>query len=75
LQAWPGAQTIRAVGEGLVPDSARLRQAIEWLAAQPVRNRELLELASQRFALSPLDAAVLFRYFSAETIDLYDKDQ
>jgi hypothetical protein len=63
------------VGNGLIPESEPLRLAIAWLAGQPTRSREQIEQASQRFGLSPLDAAVLFRFFSTETTELYNKDQ
>jgi hypothetical protein len=60
---------------GLVPEGEGLRLAIAWLAARPERSLELIEEASQRFALSPLEAAVLFRYFSLAADSLYQPDQ
>lgn len=60
---------------GFVPEGEALRRAVAWLAEQPQRTLPLIEEASQRFDLSPLDAAVLFRYFSPSAPIQVDKDQ
>jgi hypothetical protein len=66
---------LRVDSEGLVPEGEGLRRAIAWLAGQPERSFELIEEAGQRFSLSPLESAVLFRYFSPSTEFLYKSDQ
>jgi hypothetical protein len=56
-----------AVGEGgFLPEGEALRRAIAWLASREDRSLPALEEASQRFGLSPLDSAVLYRYFSPD---------
>lgn len=49
---------------GFRPEGEALRDAMAWLAEQPGATHARIEEASQRFGLSPLDAAVLFRFFS-----------
>lgn len=63
------------MGVGFSPDGAALQGAIAWLAAQPARDHARIEEASQRFGLSPLESAVLFRYFSPVTPPFEDRDQ
>ena len=63
------------VAGGLVPEGEALRRAVAWLAAHPDRSLALIEEASWRFDLSPLDAAVLFRYFSPGASELSSEDQ
>jgi hypothetical protein len=60
---------------GLLPEGEALRRAVAWLAEQPERSLPLIEEASQRFDLSPLDAAVLFRYFGPSVGDKSEFDQ
>jgi hypothetical protein len=48
---------------GLLPRDEALRGAIAWLAAHPEPSLALLEEASWRFDLTPLEAAILYRYF------------
>ena len=52
-----------------------LPRAIEWLIRQPRCSWETIEAASEKFALTPLEAAVLFRYFSPNTETYILKDQ
>jgi len=52
-----------------------LPRAIEWLLRQPRRSWETIEMASQKFGLTPLEAAVLFRYFSPNTETYTLEDQ
>lgn len=70
-----GAADNSAVGDGYLPEDEALRRAIDWLAAQPERSHARIEEASQRFGLSPLAAAVLFRYFNGVTPTFGDTDQ
>lgn len=60
---------------GLLPEGEALRRAVAWLAEQPERSLALIEEASQRFDLSPLEAAVLFRYFSPSASGKSHSDQ
>jgi hypothetical protein len=60
---------------GYLPEGEALRRAVDWLAAQPEPSHARIEEASQRFGLSPLEAAVLFRYFSLVTPSFNDEDQ
>jgi hypothetical protein len=54
-----------AVGAGtVVPEGDSFRRAVAWLLEQPDRTLATIEAASQRFDLTPLESAVLFRYFS-----------
>ncbi len=59
----------------VIPEGEALRRAVAWLLEQPERSLDSIEAASQRFDLSPLDAAVLFRYFSPEVHIKKDIDQ
>jgi hypothetical protein len=59
----------------VTPEGEALRRAVAWLLEQPERSWSSIEAAAQRFDLSPLESAVLFRYFSP-TSSLEDlKDQ
>jgi len=49
---------------GVIPEGEGFRQAVAWLLEQPDRGLTDIERASQRFDLSPLEAAILFRYFA-----------
>lgn len=50
---------------GLIPEGEALRRAFAWLAAQGAVSAPLIEQACWRFDLTPLDAAVLWRYAGA----------
>jgi hypothetical protein len=50
--------------QGVIPDGEGFRRAVAWLLERPDRGLSDIELASQRFDLSPLEAAILFRYFA-----------
>lgn len=63
-----------AVGAGtVVPEGESFRRAVVWLLEQPERTLETIEAASQRFDLSPLESAVLFRYFSPSPVSHQDQ--
>lgn len=51
-------------GGGFLPEGERLRRAVAWLGKQPRRSPDLIEQACQRFDLSPLESATLYRWFS-----------
>jgi len=51
---------------GLLPESEALRRAMFWLAEQPQRTAGSIEAASHRFDLSPLESAVLYRWFGLQ---------
>lgn len=59
----------------VIPEGEAVRRAVAWLLEQPDRSWATLELASQRFDLSPLEAAILFRYLGPETPVHIQKDQ
>ena len=61
--------------DGFRAEGAPLRAAVAWLASHPERSRALIEEAASRFGLSPLDAAVLFRWFGLDCPELYDNKQ
>jgi hypothetical protein len=46
---------------------------VAWLAGQPRFTPALIEEAAQRFDLSPLDAAILYRWFSPAVKDNSDQ--
>jgi hypothetical protein len=53
----------------LTPAHEDLRRAVQWLGEQPRIDADVLEEASQRFDLSPLDEEFLFRLFLAHGDD------
>lgn len=50
--------------QGVVPEHEGLRQAVRWLGEQGRCTPALVEEASQRFDLSPLDEEFLFKHFA-----------
>jgi uncharacterized protein YciI len=54
----------RLSGSGTVPETERLRRALDWLVAQPRLSLTVIEEAGQRFGLPPIEAATLYRWFS-----------
>jgi len=50
----------------LLPEGEDLRKAVRWLAEQDVKSLEVIEEASRRFDLSPLDEDFLIRHFLEE---------
>lgn len=46
-----------------LPEHEGLRRAVEWLAAQPLRDAQTIEEAARRFDLSPMDEEFLLRHF------------
>ena len=79
----PGEQVVAVIpapaenpdvdADTVVPEHERFGQAVAWLLDQPERSFGNIEAASQRFGLSPLESAVLFRYFSP--LSPVNKDQ
>lgn len=63
------------MGVGFIPEGEALQRAIAWLAEQPDASHARIEEASQRFGLSPLQAAVLFRWFNVVTPPFGESDQ
>jgi hypothetical protein len=59
----PAADNSPVVADAVIPEGEGLRRAIAWLLEQGEPTAENIEQASQRFDLSPLDSAVLYRYF------------
>jgi hypothetical protein len=49
------------------------RRAVAWLLDRPQRTWQDIEAASQRFGLSPLESAVLFRFFSPSSAIIKDQ--
>jgi len=47
----------------LLPEHEGLRRAVVWLAAQACRDAKVIEEASRRFDLSPIDEDFLLRHF------------
>ena len=47
----------------ILPEGEGLRKAVRWLAEQDVKSLEVIEEASRRFDLSPLDEEFLIRHF------------
>jgi hypothetical protein len=47
----------------LLPEREGLRRAVQWLAAQQSRDARLIEEASRRFDLSPIDEDFLLQHF------------
>lgn len=52
--------------DSLLPEHEGLRQAVAWLAGQPVRDLAAIEEASRRFNLSPLDEQFLLDHFRTQ---------
>ncbi len=50
----------------ILPEGEELRKAIRWLAEQEEKTLEVVEEASRRFNLSPLDEEFLIRHFIRE---------
>jgi hypothetical protein len=53
---------MKAAGS-LLPEHEGLRRAVQWLAAQTPRDARLIEEASRRFDLSPIDEEFLLQHF------------
>ncbi len=49
----------------VLPEGEFLRRAVAWLAEQPERDAAVIEEASRRFNLSPLDEQFLLDHFRA----------
>lgn len=49
--------------DSLLPEHEGLRRAVSWLIEQPVRDLQIIEEASRRFNLSPLDEQFLLDHF------------
>lgn len=47
----------------LLPEREGLRRAVQWLATQTPWDASLIEEASRRFDLSPIDEEFLLRHF------------
>ena len=47
----------------LLPEHESLRRALQWLTAQTSRDTRLIEEASRRFDLSPIDEEFLLQHF------------
>ena len=48
---------------GIEPEGEHLRLAVRWLSENAPISKDTIEEASQRFDLSPLEEAFLFREF------------
>lgn len=48
---------------GLLPRGESLRNAVRWLAAQPRRDRRVIEEACRRYDLGPADEEFLLREY------------
>jgi hypothetical protein len=59
--------------DAVTPEGEGFRRAVVWLLEQPERTFATIEQASQRFDLSPLESAVLFRYFSPSSRHFEDQ--
>lgn len=46
-----------------LPEHEGLRRAVQWLAAQKSWNAKIVEEASRRFDLSPIEEEFLLRHF------------
>lgn len=53
---------MKSVGP-LLPEHEGLRRALQWLATQTSWGAEIIEEASRRFDLSPIDEEFLLRHF------------
>jgi len=51
----------------ILPEGEDLRKAVRWLVEQDVKSLEVIEEASRRFDLSPLDEEFLIRHFLEES--------
>jgi hypothetical protein len=49
--------------DALLPEGEGLRRAVAWLADQPCRDAAIVEEASRRFNLSPIDEQFLLDHF------------
>lgn len=47
----------------LLPEHEGLRRAVQWLATQTSWDAKIIEEASRRFDLSPIDEEFLLRHF------------
>jgi len=47
----------------LLPEHEGLRRAVQWLATQTPWDAKIIEEASHRFDLSPIDEEFLLRHF------------
>ncbi len=53
---------MRSAGS-LLPEHEGLRRAVQWLATQTSWDAKIIEEASRRFDLSPIDEDFLLRHF------------
>lgn len=54
--------TVKSAGS-LLPEHEGLRRAVQWLATQGSWDAKIIEEASRRFDLSPIDEEFLLRRF------------
>lgn len=59
------ADNSRVGAEAVLPEGESFGRAVRWLLEQPAPGLEAIEEASQRFHLTPLESALLFRFFSS----------
>ena len=52
-----------------LPEGENLRRAIQWISEQPQRNVKVLETASVKFDLTPLEEEFLLRHFLQSDTD------
>ena len=55
--------TVKSAGS-LLPEHEGLRRAVQWLATQSSCDAKVIEEASRRFDLSPIDEEFLLRHFT-----------
>lgn len=53
--------------QSILPEKENLRRAIRWLSEHGNVDLQVIEEASLRFDLSPVDASFLFRHFLARS--------
>lgn len=52
--------------ESILPEKENLRRAVRWISEQGTFTLKVVEEASVRFDLSPLDEAFLLRHFTQQ---------
>lgn len=62
---------MKSVGS-LLPEHEGLRRALQWLAAQTSWDAKIIEEASCRFDLSPIDEEFLLQHFGDARRDTQD---
>lgn len=62
---------MKSVGS-LLPEHEGLRRALQWLAAQTSWDAKIIEEASWRFDLSPIDEEFLLQHFGDARRDAQD---